>query len=187
MVSAYRQAPDERELKAFQQLSRREQCKTIASYQYLHDKGFGDHHDLVGRLKQHVKPKNIRTIVVAALVGSVSLGTGTYGEVKYQASEQKKDSFVQCLVDKDVKVYTASWADSSVSQEWIFADESIDMEKVKVDCYGPSPEYPFSKECDNMGDGRVNYFPSWSFHKAKVNGILSLEQVELYSGCSYNP
>ena len=187
MTFVYRQDPDERGLKAFQQLSRREQCKTIASYQYLHDKGLGDHHDLVGRLKRHTKPKNSRNIVTAALVGVVSLGAGTYGAVKYQASEQEKNSFVQCLVDNDVKFYTASWAEPSVRQERIFADESIDMEKIRVDCYGPSPEYSFSKECDNIGYDSVKYFPSWIFHEAEVNGILSLEQVETYSGCRRNP
>lgn len=202
MVSAYRQNPDERELNIFQKLSRREQQKTIASYQHLHDKGFGDHSDLVGKLKQHVKP-NHRTIVapkdiraiVAALVGVASIGLGTYAVVKYLASEEKKDSFVQCLVDNDVKVYTAHWPSIfqslSVSQEQLFADQGIDIKEIKVECYDPSPEYSpeysFVKQCGkNMRDDLL-FFPSWNIHGAKVDGLLSLEQVATYSGCKYNP
>lgn len=93
----------------------------------------------------------------------------------------KYDSFVNCLDDKNVKMYGAFWCGHCKNQKEMFSDsEELFINKIYVEC-DLRAENNGREECQEKG---ITGYPTWTINNEKYPGVRQLEYISAISGCS---
>lgn len=89
-------------------------------------------------------------------------------------------SFVDCLDDKDVKLYGAFWCGHCKNQKEMFGDsEKILTDKIYVECDIRANKNN-QEECQEKG---ITGYPTWIINDEKYPGVRQLEYISAISGC----
>ena len=96
-----------------------------------------------------------------------------------QPQSKNYDVFAQCLTDKGVVMYGASWCTHCKKQKEAFGSS---FQYVKyIECSVQTGQQGQAEECDAAG---ITSYPSWVFNGGKkLEGELSFNELAKISGC----
>jgi thiol-disulfide isomerase/thioredoxin len=92
------------------------------------------------------------------------------------------DSFVQCLKEKNVKVYGAYWCPHCQNQKALFGNSQSFTNNIYVEC-DPAGDNPQESLCQQQG---IQGYPTWVISGNKYPGEQTLDKLASLSGCSLN-
>lgn len=114
-------------------------------------------------------------VVVASLVAMALLNRGE------RADGQALEQLAQCLTDKGVKMYGATWCAHCKKQKEMFGDAFSKIDY--VECADPVNPQAQTKECEDAG---ITSYPTWHFSLGdRVTGEMSLEKLAAKAGCPW--
>jgi len=90
------------------------------------------------------------------------------------------DAFAQCLTDKGIKMYGASWCSHCKEQKDAFGDS---FSKVTyVECASPDNPNVISQACKDAG---IEGYPTWGFQDgSRLTGLQDFQTLADKSGCA---
>jgi glutaredoxin len=111
--------------------------------------------------------------VLAAIVGLVVLSK------KSESEPGQYDKLAQCLTDKGVKFYGASWCPHCAEQKRMFGSS---MKKVTyVECAVPGDNRSQTVACQ---DAKIESYPTWVFPDGtRQTGVVRMSDLASKSGC----
>jgi hypothetical protein len=119
-----------------------------------------------------------KTIIIALLLFVAFSGMFLLYKSKNNVQLTGSATFAQCLKDKGVKMYGASWCSHCQNQKSMFepaAQSSIPY----VEC-SPADQSPV-KECT---DANIPGYPTWIFPNGeRIEGEATIQELSQKSGC----
>lgn len=132
-----------------------------------------------------LKPLQIRTLVILAVV--IVLGAFIYMRMNDKQSSSTgapdaKVGLAQCLTEKGVKFYGASWCPHCAQQKKAFGSEA--MKKIEyVECAVPGDSRSQTQVCK---DANIQGYPTWRFADgSELSGEQTLSDLAEKVGCAY--
>jgi hypothetical protein len=131
------------------------------------------------------KPLQVRTLVIAAAIVVLVIFVGYKMKNKDAAtgSNDPKVTLAQCLTEKGVKFYGASWCPHCAAQKKAFgsAMKHIDY----VECAVPGDSRSQTQVCK---DANIQSYPTWRFADGgEETGQQTLSDLAEKAGCEYDP
>ena len=114
----------------------------------------------------------------------------TAGTLLYAGCGSKNEqSLTDCLIEKNVRLYTAWWCMPCHQQEQMLEKElgndwGYFKENIIVQCYEES-KISLVQQCE---DKKIEFFPAWEFPDRNPNreyGVQSLEKIAELAGCEH--
>jgi glutaredoxin len=93
-------------------------------------------------------------------------------------NKKNYDDFAKCLTNKEVKFFGTFWCSHCKEQKKLFGNSVQYLNYVECDSRGKNPNQEL---CQKEG---INGYPTWIINNTKIEGVLSLEELADYSGCS---
>jgi len=120
---------------------------------------------------------------------SQALPKGSNGELISDVSKEvlntpksKKMILANCLNDKGVRMFTASWSPDSKDQLALFDEYASSLRIVECD---PESDGADLEECSKVLKKQYPTWPTWQIEEVLYEGIQSLGALSRYSGCPY--
>ena len=118
----------------------------------------------------------------------VALTAGTF--LYAGCGSKNEQSLTDCLIEKNVHLYSAWWCMPCLQQEQTLEKELGEewgyfKENIVVQCYEES-KISLVQQCE---DKKIEFFPAWEFPNRNPNweyGVQSLEKIAKLAGCEYN-
>lgn len=96
-------------------------------------------------------------------------------------SSKNYDEFTHCLTDSNVKMFGAFWCPHCANQKSLFGNSFKNVNY--IECSLPDK----SGQTQICIDENIMTYPTWEFADgSRVEGVQSLEQLSLKSGCGLN-
>ncbi|MGV8162074.1 MAG: peptidylprolyl isomerase [Candidatus Nanoarchaeia archaeon] len=96
--------------------------------------------------------------------------------------ESKLMVFANCLRDKNVRMFTASWSPDSKTQLDLFENYASSLTIVECDASAKDANV---EECSAVLKKTFPTWPTWEIDGVLYEGIQSLNALSRYSGCQY--
>jgi parvulin-like peptidyl-prolyl isomerase len=96
--------------------------------------------------------------------------------------QSQKMLLANCLNDKGVRMFTASWSPDSKDQLALFEDYATSLKIVECDPEAANADLPL---CASTLKKQYPTWPTWQIGDKLYEGIQSLSALAKYSGCTY--
>lgn len=131
------------------------------------------------------KSSQLRTLVILAVVVVLAIFVVSRMKAKQSSSTGSSDpkvALAQCLTDKGVKFFGASWCPHCAQQKKAFGSDA--MKKIDyIECAVPGDSRSQTQICK---DNNIQGYPTWRFPDgSELTGEQTLSDLAEKAGCDY--